>query len=268
VRAHPGPTDWGQGHYGVIRKLHPRGAATRGVLLGRLRSYEHRGSARQTGLRPCDGKQNELRIREKTRRDSEVRAHPGPRVWVAWPLRGNQEAPSQTGGYAKCSSRQVAFVRAPWAGPPNRASPMRGSGIVLGTYKRRAGRRSLPADGLVPTTARRWWGVGSALRVPLLRFESDQNPCMGEALFGGQDLYAHAPPHTFRERSQTLAWAKPCLAGRPTMLVRTQPPEQHTSRGRPSGMELPDYPVVALTPVRRTRMGPHFRFPPGLFPYS
>jgi hypothetical protein len=30
-------------------------------------------------------------------------------------------------------------------------------------------------------------------------------------------------------------------------------------------MELPDYPVVALTPHRRTRMGPHFRFPPGLF---
>jgi hypothetical protein len=203
-----------------------------------------------------------------TRREAEVWAHPGPRGWGSRPLRGNQEAPSQTGGHARCSAQEAAFVRAPWVDPPNRASPMRGSGIVLGTYKRRAGRRSLPADGLVPTTARRWWGVGSALRVPLLRFESDQNPCMGEALFGGQDLYAHAPPHTFRERSQTLAWAKPCLAGRPTMLVRTQPPEQHTSRGRPSGMELPDYPVVALTPVRRTRMGPHFRFPPGLFPYS
>jgi hypothetical protein len=53
VRAHPGPTDWGQDHYGVIRKLHPNRAATRGVLLGRLRSYERRGSARQTGLRPC-----------------------------------------------------------------------------------------------------------------------------------------------------------------------------------------------------------------------
>jgi hypothetical protein len=53
VWAHPGPSVWGQDHYGVIRKLHPRRAATRGVLLGRLRSYEHRGSARQTGLRPC-----------------------------------------------------------------------------------------------------------------------------------------------------------------------------------------------------------------------
>jgi hypothetical protein len=73
---------------------------------------------------------------------------------------------------------------------------------------------------------------------------------------------------TSRERSRTHAWAKPCLAGRPTMLVRTQPPETNTSRGRPPGMELPDYPVVALTPHRRTRMGPHFRFPPGLFPYS
>jgi hypothetical protein len=91
---------------------------------------------------------------------------------------------------------------------------------------------------------------------------------MGEALFGGDDLHTHAPLYTFRERSQTLAWAKPCLAGRPTMLVRTQPPEQHTSRSRPSGMELPDYPVVVLTPSRRTRMGPHFTFPPGLFPDS
>jgi hypothetical protein len=72
----------------------------------------------------------------------------------------------------------------------------------------------------------------------------------------------------FRERSQTLAWAKPCLAGRPTMLVRTQPPEQNTSRSHPSGMELPDYPVVVLTLHRRTRMGPHLRFPPGLFPDS
>jgi hypothetical protein len=33
-------------------------------------------------------------------------------------------------------------------------------------------------------------------------------------------------------------------------------------------MELPDYPVMVLAPHRRTRMGPHLRFPPGLFPYS
>jgi hypothetical protein len=127
------------------------------------------------------------------------------------------------------------------------------------------------------------------------------NPRMGEALFGGDDLQrctaSHVPTvHTFRERSQThswakpclatgsytlphllptsrersrtLAWAKPCLAGRPTMLVRTQLPETNTSRSRPSGMELPDYPVVVLTPSCRTRMGPHLRFPPGLFPDS
>jgi hypothetical protein len=74
------------------------------------------------------------------------------------------------------------------------------------------------------------------------------------------------PLHTFRQRSRTHAWAKPCLAGRPTALVRLQRCEKNTSRSRPSGMELPDYPVMALTPSRRTRMGPHLHFPPGLFP--
>jgi hypothetical protein len=118
---------------------------------------------------------------------------------------------------------------------------------------------------------------------------------MGEALFDRQDLQRLYPLRTFRERSRahawakpclaartydacgalafrerprTHAWAKPCLAGRPTMLVRTQSCEQNTSRSRPSGMELPDYPVVVLTPRRRTRMGPHFTIPPGLFPDS
>jgi hypothetical protein len=90
-----------------------------------MTSYEY-------GERP-GGKRNEFTIWKKTRRDSEVRAHPGPRVWEAWPLRGNQEAPSQTGGHAKCSSRETAFVRASWVGPPNRASPMRAFVVVLGT---------------------------------------------------------------------------------------------------------------------------------------
>jgi hypothetical protein len=102
---------------------------------------------------------------------------------------------------------------------------------------------------------------------PLPRVESDERT-HGRSPSGRQDLHTLAPLHRFRRRSPTHAWAKPCLAGRPTALVRTQPPEQHTSRGRPSGMELPDYPVVVLTPVRRTRMGPHFCSPPGLFPYS
>jgi hypothetical protein len=52
VWAHPGPRVWDDDHYGDVRKLHPSRASTRGVLLERLRSYEHRGSARQTGLRP------------------------------------------------------------------------------------------------------------------------------------------------------------------------------------------------------------------------
>jgi hypothetical protein len=74
-----------------------------------------------------------------------VRAHPGPRVWVAWPLRGNQEAPSQPGGHARCSSRNTAFVRASWVGPPNRASPMRGFGVAVetcGAVRERVGRRT------------------------------------------------------------------------------------------------------------------------------
>jgi hypothetical protein len=75
-----------------------------------------------------------------------VWAHPGPRVWGSRPLRGNQEAPSQTGGHARCSARETAFVRAPWVGPPNRASPMRGSGIVLGTYGTDTGAEGQPAE--------------------------------------------------------------------------------------------------------------------------
>jgi hypothetical protein len=68
-----------------------------------------------------------------------VRAHPGPSVWAAWPLRGNQEAPSQTGGHARCASRNTAFVRAPWVGPPNRASPMRAFVVASGRYERCVG---------------------------------------------------------------------------------------------------------------------------------
>jgi hypothetical protein len=64
-----------------------------------------------------------------------VWAHPGPRVWGSRPLRGNQEAPSQTGGHARCSARETAFVRAPWVGPPNRASPMRAVVAALGRLR-------------------------------------------------------------------------------------------------------------------------------------
>jgi hypothetical protein len=115
------------------------------------------------------------------------------------------------------------------------------------------------------------------------------NPRMGEALFGrqelvadaplhrfrrrsrthpwakpclaGDDLHTHTPLYSFQERSQTHAWAKPCLAGRPTALVRTQPPETNTSRGRPSGMELPDYPVMATLPTPWDQDGPALPLP-------
>jgi hypothetical protein len=89
---------------------------------------------------------------------------------------------------------------------------------------------------------------------------------MGEALCRRQDLHADAPLHRFRERPRTHAWAKPCLAGRPTALVRTQPPEQNTSRGRPSGMELPDYPVMATLPTPWDQDGPAPPLPARSFP--
>jgi hypothetical protein len=69
------------------------------------------------------------------------------------PLRGNQEAPSQTGGYARCSARKTAFVRAPWVGPPNRASPMRGFGVALGTQERHRRCRSCPPNRASPMRA-------------------------------------------------------------------------------------------------------------------
>jgi hypothetical protein len=88
---------------------------------------------------------------------------------------------------------------------------------------------------------------------------------VGEALFGGTDLHTHASLATSRDRSRTHAWPKPCLAGRPTALVRTQSPEQNTSRGRRSGMELPDYPVVATLPTPWDQDGPALPLPTGSF---
>jgi hypothetical protein len=100
----------------------------------------------------------------------------------------------------------------------------------------------------------------------LPRFDTDDERTLREALFGRKDLHADALRHRFRRRSPTHAWAKPCLAGRPMALVRTQPPEQHTSRGRPSGMELPDYPVMATLPTPQDQDGPALPLPAGSFP--
>jgi hypothetical protein len=102
----------------------------------------------------------------------------------------------------------------------------------------------------------------SAPHVP----RSLRNARTGEALIGREDLHADAPLHTFRRRPRTHAWAKPCLAGRPTALVRTQCCEQNTSRGRPSGMELPDYPVMATLPTPQDQDGPTLPLPAGSFP--
>jgi hypothetical protein len=140
----------------------------------------------------------------------------------------------------------------------------------------------------------RLWRFPAARTYTLTRARTVPNALLGEALFGGLDHTLTHPPlatspersrphawakpalagrpttrapiYTFREPSRTLVWAKPCLAGRPTALVRTQSPEQNTSRGRPPGMELPDYPVVVLTPTPKDQDGPALRPPAGSFP--
>jgi hypothetical protein len=99
----------------------------------------------------------------------------------------------------------------------------------------------------------------------------DAKASLAISLFSRQDPQRKGPQpmhpvFPFRERSRTHARAKPCLAGRPTMLVRTQPPETNTSRGRPSGMELPDYPVVATLPTPQDQDGPAPPLPARSFP--
>jgi hypothetical protein len=126
--------------------------------------------------------------------------------------------------------------------------------------------RQRPESDHEPTHGRSpVWRQGPTTLYRSSRSENDRRPSQRRSPVlrpDPQPTYDAARSENDRE---PVAWAKPCLAGRPTAFVRTLPPEQNTSRSRPSGMELPDYPVVALTPHRRTRMGPHFRFPPGLF---
>jgi hypothetical protein len=98
------------------------------------------------------------------------------------------------------------------------------------------------------------------------RPDNDHEPTHGRSPVWRVDQTTHAPLVTSRERSRTHAWAKPCLAGRPTGLVRTQCCETHTSRGRPSGMELPDYPVMATLPTPMDQDGPAPPLPAGSFP--
>jgi hypothetical protein len=129
---------------------------------------------------------NELRIWEKTRREAERVTNLGKDPagsrstgpsWSQgvgrWPLRGNQEAPSQPGGHARCASRNTAFVRAPWVGPPNRASPMRGFVIALGKLRAvrgvcRSSRldRASPMRAFVIARGTRCAAVGSCRSLP------------------------------------------------------------------------------------------------------
>jgi hypothetical protein len=208
-----------------------------------------------------------------------VRAHPGPTGRGSRPLRGNQEAPSQTGGHARCSSRKTAFVRAPWVGPPNRASPVRAVVIALWrlrAVRERVGRpRTHLAAGSPHGAARHCacaatpqmhpspvaWRQRSTrggpthwIGEPITRYGSSWSTSSALGLSGGKDLQRqdrsqcpktdHAPtpgrsrvwrdnlqrarrPRTFRERSRTLAWAKPCLVARTYNAVAL-----HTSRER------------------------------------
>jgi hypothetical protein len=61
---------------------------------------------------------------------------------------------------------------------------------------------------------------------PFLRSENDHNGTHGRSPVWPRRLHTHAPLATSRERSRTGAWAKPCLAGRPTALVRTYLPRR------------------------------------------
>jgi hypothetical protein len=208
----------------------------------------------QTGLRPCVRSGSFSKRAERNGRRA------------SWVLAANSASPvraltrlERAKRHARCGRRRD------WSG---------GSGLRRGVSKPRWTRylrcvqhSDRRGDTVQTDVTHSGWKTPNARAAPRVS-RTIPNARMGEALFGRQELHTPAPARNVRERSRTHAWAKPCLAGRPTTLVRTQSPVQNTSRGRPSGTELPDYPVVALTPVRRTRMGPHLRFPPGLFPYS
>jgi hypothetical protein len=126
--------------------------------------------------------------------------------------------------------------------------------------------RSRPTHGRSPV-----WRRGLHARTHTLTRcsqcpENDRERTPGRSPVWRADLHTHASLATPRERSRAHAWAKPCLAGRPTVLVRTQPPETNTSRGRPSGMELPDYPVMATLPTPWDQDGPALPLPARSFP--
>jgi hypothetical protein len=161
-----------------------------------------------------------------------------------------------------------------WRGRPTTLYP-------LHTFRERSRRHAWAKPCLAAGLTRQDLHIHASLATPRERSRAHAwakpKPCLAARSYTLPHLLA-----TSRERSRTHAWAKPCLAGRPTMLVRTQPPEQNTSRGRPPGMELPDYPVVATLP---TPLGPgwartsashpvfsqirtSFCFPPGLFSNS
>jgi hypothetical protein len=176
----------------------------------------------------------------------------GTAVWTAVVMPPGAWSPRRCRG--ACAVRAATLE----PGPPNERSAAHPTRRVSPTFRqasRKSGRRS------ACMAAR----THNAFVRPV-HSKTDRERTHGQALFAREDLHADAPLHTFRRRSRRHAWAKPCLAGRPTMLVRTQLPEKNTSRGRPSGMELPDYPVMATLPTPWDQDGPALPLPAGSFP--
>jgi hypothetical protein len=84
--------------------------------------------------------------------------------------------------------------------------------------------------------------------------------------------YNAVPLHTSREFTRSKNDRRPTHGRSPVW--RADPrrsyernvTETHTSRGRPSGMELPDYPVMALIPTPWDQDGPALLLPARSFP--
>jgi hypothetical protein len=104
-----------------------------------------------------------------------------------------------------------------WASPVWRARPT--THYRSTRSKRDRGRRTASACLAARTRHARTHNPCSALPVP----RTIPNTRTGEALFGARTYRLTHPLHTFRERSQTLAWRSACLAAR-THNARTHNP--------------------------------------------
>jgi hypothetical protein len=189
------------------------------------------------------------------------------------PQRRHRPASGARGATRQTSSRLTHNVRATPHAPrtiknarPDKALFRREdlhADAPLHTFRERPRTHARPKPCLAATT------YNARTHNPCIRstrFENDHEPTHGRSPVWRQRLTTPVGAFASRERSRTHAWAKRCLAGRPTALVRTQSPETNTSRGRPPGMELPDYPVMATLPTPQDQDGPALPLPAGSFP--